>query len=407
MPETTEKIPHQKAVCVLHSWLAGLTNEVRFPQEGEEGDLICRGRAIVVRVLKDTRVERPRLPIPADLLPDEAFCPRCGLRTTQVGERFGFRNMTPKAKRGVEADAIRPQSQCRECRGALDNRSPKLMLRRKSGGRIARLDCFKLASCDPKQAIHEIHRFTRAIGLGTPLQPRVVELIDRMNATDYEGVSMRLTQFQRTVNPPADVLRRYEPVIRSVARRAAARYSRLLRRMSMDVDDLVTIGTIYFCNHWHQYAEKSADGLNEKFLVHSLQQQFGRWYQVTWRKLANIDGSGSGLEVGDYCGQPVLGGQTEKNRLGEAIYSIPMEDILSGEEVVPASSVDQEESAEQEVRRNVTAALEAQLAAMPHDKWVETLREVSANEFLAYDARKEADRRLKQHRHSCSSCLPT
>lgn len=399
-----EKTPKNKALCVLHSWLKSMGTDIRFPKEGETGDLICNGHIIRLSVVTDKREKKATLPLPEDLVAGEAFCHRCGKRSVNVGEEFGFRNMTKKSDRvNGKPDHILPQSQCCSCRGAVNNKTPQLTLQRKTG-EFKRLDLLKLADSDPNVAIREIHRFTHSIGLGKPLKARVTDLVARMATNDYEGVSLRLTQFQKTVNPPDSIMRQYDPLIRQIANRMAFRYAGLCRRIGMDAGDLTTMGRVYFVNHWHLYAEKNEGGLNEKFLVNSLKQQFSRWYKVTWGLLRNVDDAGSGLSVDNYVGQPVAGGEASKNNLGEAIYSVPMEELLSGEEIVAAASVEMSDSAAQKVRKDIVTALESRLASMPHDRWVSTLKEVTENEFLAYDARQEAGRRLRKHADGCDSC---
>lgn len=394
--ENVEKLPKPKAICVLHSWLSSLGVEVRFPQAEEKGDLICKGYSISIQELNNRKVLHQSKEKPLDLQPGEAFCHRCGKRSLNVEKDFGTR---PKSKGSVER--IR-QPQCRGCRGKSDNKSPQLTIEG-----LKRLDVHKLSHNDPNVAIREIHRFTRAIGLGTPLKARSEELITRMTTNDYEGVSMRLTQFQKTVNPPSHIMRKYQSIIVREAGRAAKRYDRLLRRMSMGADDLVTVAWIYFCNHWNTYAEKHNEGLNEKFLVNSLKQQFGRWYTVTWKKLKNIDSSGSGAAVNEYMGNPVVGGEAEKNHLGEAVYTLDIDAAIDGnfgsgsEEDL---TEEQETLRRNEIRRRSTAALEARLSLMPHDSLIETLGDLVNNEFVAHEARKEAAKRLKAHRGSCDSC---
>ena len=271
----------------------------------------------------------------------------------------------------------------------------------------------EVAAIDLDRTLKEIHRIAFLLNIKVSLQPRTPgAAVKRISTRDYEGVVMRETQFRRTCNPPNHIIQKYCTLVQREAYRAARKpsYARVLKWMGEGPEDLESIGMIYFINHWHQYAEKNSDGLNEKFLVHSLQQQFRRWYSVTWAKLRNVEISGTGVPLESIVSCPVpeatlgvglvstSGDSTSDRDFKNLVPSYTPSEYKTESEVLEKPK--RSETARRELAR---AALTSGLAAMPHNQMVETLKTIIASDFIDYYAKKEAKKRLLLHCQDCQN----
>jgi hypothetical protein len=243
-----------------------------------------------------------------------------------------------------------------------------------------------LASCRAKEQLNEIYRLTEYLGLGRPPVPKrfLNDDVVRSKGDDYESIAMRLNQFQRTVNPPAEVWARYMPILKREAKRAASRYRHVVSRTVSghspnNWEDLLSVAMIFFTNYWFKYAEKTNEGLNERFLTYFLHQQFSRWYTVSYKRLKNIDG----------C-IPVLRQEASE---------MPHDE----EEAVPATAL-----LDQTKRRLKNDALMARLNRMPKDQKIQILRDIVESDFCDHTAKNRAREMLKEiisGTQKATSCL--
>lgn len=266
------------------------------------------------------------------------------------------------------------------------------------------LDVAKVAGVRIQDTLAELHKLTSKLGLGTPLRPRTDETVTRMRNDDYDGVSMRLTQFHRTVNPPKSVMDEFFPIIQRESHRAARRYAHVMHQMSLDVDDLVSVGIVFFTNYWNQYPQLGPNGINKKFVVFALQQQFSRWYTVTRKKLRSILFPHHGVPISEFTASPMPGVECYRDADGEAAYyADPVEAIayMEGDEEPRPPKVTVIK------RKEIAAKQNKNLSEMPHDKLVETLEFYSKSEVTDSAARREAAKRLRIHKAHCSVCSPS
>lgn len=252
------------------------------------------------------------------------------------------------------------------------------------------LDPFKVASVVLDDTLNELYQITEAMGLGKPPPTRPQDGAVRAKTENYEDVVMRTTQFKRTSNPPPEAFKPFLPVVKREAQRAFRRHYSLFNMMSYDWEDVYQIATVLAVNHYHQYMTQKWDApTNGKFLTHYLQQQLERLAMVTAQKVRNVAFSATGTHPWDVVGAPIEGAHVEAGADGEACYTVPEE---HAEEVVPVAPDASK------------AALEAGLAAMPHDKMVAALKGVVASEFCDFYARRLAKGKLEKHVKECVEC---
>lgn len=252
------------------------------------------------------------------------------------------------------------------------------------------------------------------------LQPRSVERPQtgaiRAKTTDYHEVVMRLTQFRRTANPTRATLDEVASTIQREAQRAARLYSTVVQKMNYDWEDLQTIGYVYFINHWHQYRDptKSKDA-NEKYFVKHLQQQYGRWAQVTNAMLRSCLFKNSGLPVDEYMSTPAPGLRIAHDTVGEPAYEMD-HDAARGDlslvhiddeatdkwERKERAATNREQRA---ARKSARAALDSALSTLGHDRMVFELRRVVKDEeHQDFAARKLAKSIFDKHAKECEGC---
>lgn len=262
-----------------------------------------------------------------------------------------------------------------------------------------------------------------------PLVFRVNESKSRISNDDYEGKILRLTQFKRTLNPPESVLKKFEPIVKKEAARAAKLYANTLHKISQDVNDLQSIGMIFAVNYWWQYAkEKNEDSVNYYLFVFNLRQQFSRWNKVTRDKLNNIDSSLIGVPSDQYNSTPIHSNGlktvltvSEDEIQRDMAYEVDMEGQLDlirtmraqepkaafrtlEQAILNHNGTPQFESPK-ERRGEAKANLEAKLGALPHDEFVERLTEITDSMFTDHSAKKLAKKKLKLHKADCNLCV--
>lgn len=248
--------------------------------------------------------------------------------------------------------------------------------------------------CSPSVAtvLGELHRVTVSLGLGAPAGFRPENSnVTRASTEDFEAVAMRQTQFARTANPPDEVIRKFLPIVKREAQRAARRHKATFTQLQFTWEDVYQIAQVLFVNHYHQFMFQKWDhDVNCKFLVRYLQQQLERLAEVSSRKNRNISFSGAGVPLEECMSSPVEGVEMFVGYGGEAAYE-------------PTGEVRKETKGRTvTLRKNAAKAkLEAFMANTPHEDVVSKLEEVAGNEFCDYAARRLARDLLREHRKGC------
>jgi hypothetical protein len=279
------------------------------------------------------------------------------------------------------------------------------------------LSAKKLNSRNVDEAVREMWKLTTAVGAGQPGPFRKASSVLRASSDDYEATSLRLTPFQRVPNPPAEVLKKHEPIVRREANRAAKRYPRILQQMSMEEGDLYTAGLVYLCNYLHRYQNLHDEQRNGANLTLSLQQEYRRWATVTCEKLKDVSFCSAGVPITEVVGAPVAGVQFTEAGSIEASYSMdPAAAPAPVERPEPVFTSDRERK-QYEKRKALEEGhyikarqaahaqeLEDLLGGLGHDEYVESLAAVINEERHPVEAREEAGRRMRAHLETCESC---
>jgi hypothetical protein len=268
---------------------------------------------------------------------------------------------------------------------------------RRKGTKGLLVNASRILSEDPDKVHAELQVLAKKLRVKAPPPPRRVEKGHRASADDYLSRSMRLTAFARSANPPEEVLRQHIPTIKREADRAHARYRFLAQKMAFGPHDFLTIGMTFAVTYLHRKADIFSEKRNGANLTNFLQEQFGRWAKATNKDTRNIVPDPQGMEVSDFMGRPVPGAELAHNVV-EGYYTIP--------EYVEHKSDEPEhdENYYLKCREKAKAELAGRLAAMPHDRMVETLFDVATSAYQDFSARELADRLLKQHTRACLDC---
>ena len=279
-----------------------------------------------------------------------------------------------------------------------------------------RLSGVILLGKDTQAVIAEMHRVTVACGRGKPEGFRQLSGTLRASSDDYEAISMRLTPFERTANPPEALLRKYEPVVKREADCAGRRYAQLLKLTGAGPDDLHTIGMCYLVTYLHRHRVLNNEQKDGALLTLFLRQEFRRWAHVTTLHLENVSFSLAGVPVEEIVSNPTSGATIDQQPGGEGEVSYQFDIETPSPEAQPAfATAEAQEQYEKratkrmvrhrnQIREAREAELEDRLSMLPHDTFVETMTSVIQEERQDIEAREEAERRFKTHMDSCQSC---
>jgi hypothetical protein len=166
------------------------------------------------------------------------------------------------------------------------------------------LDGRKLIGRDVDQTIAECKRVSDLCGKATPPKPRKTMGTIRAKKGDYEGISMRLTPFERTSNPKESEIKKWEPIVRRERDIAYRRYRQLCKTFVMDRDDLYSIGLVYLCIYLHRHRCLTSSKIDGGLLTLFLRQEYSRWAKVTTEKLKRVKVDMSGLPLDILIGTP-------------------------------------------------------------------------------------------------------
>ena len=113
----------------------------------------------------------------------------------------------------------------------------------------------------------------------------------------YEDVYLRTRTLQRTPNPPNELLKKYDPIVKKVAHQAYYKYSKLATAIGFTVEDFITIGRVHLITFLHFYAYEKSEEAVCKALYMYLWQRFNEWGLITDKKVRSLT-----LSYGDTFG---------------------------------------------------------------------------------------------------------
>ncbi len=238
-------------------------------------------------------------------------------------------------------------------------------------------------------------------------------------ATDFEGVAFRHTELHRVPNPSAAELAKYDRVVRQEVYGFLRRYSQICQDEMLTADDLTTYAQVWICNYIGLHAVSEDRGTeNLKKAVAYLQQRFAEFQKLLWKRgrnvFAHLDEASiatTGETFKSEGGMSTRRLEGEGNKRGSeratgyfqtrSPYDLPDTSI---DEAFVARRCELDVSNPTARRSSADKKLSESLSALPHDRMIEVLTEVSGNNRLDPTARREAASRLRQHAASCVSC---
>jgi hypothetical protein len=103
---------------------------------------------------------------------------------------------------------------------------------------------------------------------------------------DFEGAYLRHTDFNRSPNVPKEEIKKYDPVIKSEAKKAFNKFNRLVYQAGFQIEDLYNIGLVYLISFLHKHNQED-DSSNKKLLRIYLRQRYGHFAETVFRKHKN------------------------------------------------------------------------------------------------------------------------
>jgi len=252
----------------------------------------------------------------------------------------------------------------------------------KAGSGISVLDS-EIGSSNREVALRAFHTITEKLGKGKPEPTYRGEPPAKLYRNDIALSEMRHREFRHAPNLTKDQLKPFKETIERCCAGFMRRNSALLRKHAYDIDDIRTYALVWT----HIFAHKSIpvsptinDGKDtERLLSSYLKQRFGQFYNTLKSK---TDSTCPDTETAYVC--------------------------LTGEvgEVLSTSDPQEEDSETKPMsKKKAKERLNSKLAAMDHQKLVDSLRENSVSPSRDFATRKLALRLLRQHTESCPSCL--
>jgi hypothetical protein len=274
-----------------------------------------------------------------------------------------------------------------------------------------KLDPKNLIGGSVQNTLHEMWRLTEHLQLGRPLPNRPPNSILRARKGDYEGISLRLTPFSKTANPPEHVLARYRPIVQRAAAKAAYKYRQILRPMAQDQEDLESIGMVYLTLYLHRHQDLSNQQKNEIELRLFLQQEFARWAKVSFAKLQNITQHIPGAPPEEIVGTPIPGAKlhcsVQSNTLDPGNNrSAALEISYSYDPCfVPMYCHEDPKKSQLELKRKeAKVKLESKIKSLQHEKLVEELGRVILDRRVDGETWSLANKIYRQHCLECPAC---
>jgi hypothetical protein len=239
---------------------------------------------------------------------------------------------------------------------------------------------------DIPKAIQTFQNITEAAGFGRPTPvdrgPMPTKKLGYRKAEEFEYVAFRHREFRAAPNPDEFEFKKYEPIIKNLARSFHRKNYRLCELMGYTGEDIAQYCRVWTTNFLHKYAvHNPTEDDNEKLLVCHLMQRLPELAVLLKRRAANVKGSPDYAELvceasGSEDPDPEW---LERNR-----------------EIYNKSYACR--------RKEAKSILETSLSKLPHDAMVALLKEAVDNTHIEADARKEAGKRLKAHVATCSLC---
>lgn len=215
-------------------------------------------------------------------------------------------------------------------------------------------------------------------------------------------VIFRHNALRRVPNPPAEVYRRFERVVRRAARKFYWANAKLCQVFGWDVEDLQSYAQVWTTIFWSTGRTLEPGPMeNENLLYRYLRQRFAELHGQLKGK--RIRSSVPDAQVA------AIGTDTEAVKLlrEDQHGALKVEWVAVRPPPSPRSDpgkVELDLSSPKARRDSAVSLLERLLGQMPHEALVDALARASESDFTCPDTRQEAAKRLRLHRSACASC---
>lgn len=241
-----------------------------------------------------------------------------------------------------------------------------------------------------QKALDAFHEITVAAGYGKP-EPisRGPVPTKKLNFhTDFELVSMRHCEFRRVPNPSKADLTHYKGVIERTAWAFLRSNYDLCAGHGLEIGDLVTYAQVWTCNYLGLYVVPSpTNNDNEKKLHYHLMQRFSNFRDLLYQK-------GKGIFVTPEDAS-IASGREEEIDATPDTAALAFGVDADVDEVYRARHCQIDTTSEDNRRRSAATLLDQHLDKLTHEQKVAALSQVVESQFVNYDAKREAARRLR------------
>lgn len=237
-------------------------------------------------------------------------------------------------------------------------------------------------------AVDAFHEITEAAGYGRPepmdrgpLPPKKLNFHN-----DFELVSMRHSEFRRVPNPTTADMKHYKGVIERTAWAFLRSNHELCVGHGLEIGDLITYAQVWTCNYLGLYVVPSpTNNDNEKLLHCHLMQRFSNFRDLLYQKGRGIFVTPEDVHIAT--------GSTAFTAPDTATLAFDVSDEV--DEAYRARHCELDVSDDDSRRRSAAALLDSHLNKLTHEQKVATLSQVVESQFVNYDAKREASRRLR------------
>lgn len=306
-----------------------------------------------------------------------------------------------------------------------------------------RVNVEAVLSQDFTLCVSEMKRLATLIGR-VALNPSRTPPTKRVRGEDLLARSLRLTAFAKAPNPPAELMKKYEPIVKREADRAHRRFISTTREMLLEPSDYLCIGMVFLTVYLHRYQDLEHESRNRANLTLYLQQEFAHFDRVLHHDFDSLVFDPRGFLVEQFVQAPIPGATVEwwdtwANDTSRSVssrepsytpseYATPeppeppvveernlphhlLSDLLTAKEFTiharkcPSCGAERKAKRLAHVKaRKAKAVLKERLEALPHNAFVEALASVIDSPFYDPEARELATALFRKHMRHCEPC---
>lgn len=244
--------------------------------------------------------------------------------------------------------------------------------------------------------------------LGVSFSPVHRGDIDDLNKRTYDGrdlpdgtseiefTYMRHLEFRTAPNLSSKDWELYGKCINTAARVFFNRNHNRLKRLLIDMDDLVQYGRVWTVNFLHRYRKDSV-AATSSILMNYLKQRYAEYFKLMCRQEASFQPSMGVLEASTYADKLRSFDYSEYGSLNAGHISFKWAENPDVESFQHSTDEVESETKPHAYRTQVKhaqARLKKAMDSMDREQLVDLLKHAAANEYIAADAQELAQRLL-------------